>query len=97
MTRMARTYAVRRLVVVLALVVAAFAITLAVLPAQASEGGASAQTVTVTVQEDQSLWTIAREHSDGVPTDQVVKQIKALNGLDGSLVRPGQKLEVPSR
>ena len=97
MTRVARTYAVRRLVVVLALVVGAFVITLAVLPAQASESEKPTQTVTVTVQEDQSLWTIAREHSEGAPTDQVVNQIKVLNGLEGSLVRPGQKLEVPSR
>ena len=97
MMRVARTYAFRRLVVVAALVVAACAITLAVLPAQASENENSVSTMTVTVQEDQSLWTIAREHGGGAPTDQVVKQIQAINGLEGSLVRPGQKLEVPSR
>lgn len=97
MMRVARTYALRRLVVVAALVAAAFAITLAVLPAQASENENAAPTVTVTVKEDQSLWTIAREYGGGEPTDKVVKQIQAINGLEGSLVRPGQKLEVPSR
>lgn len=97
MTRVARTYAVRRLAVVLVLAAVAFVITLAVLPAQATENAQPVPTVTVTVEEDQNLWVIAREHSHGEPTGKVVKEIQELNGLEGSVVRPGQKLEVPSR
>jgi Tfp pilus assembly protein FimV len=51
----------------------------------------------VTVHEGDTLWTIA----DAVAPDEgdpgaVVTEIKRLNGLPGSLIRPGSRLYVPS-
>ena len=51
----------------------------------------------VTVHEGDTLWTIA----DAVAPDEddpgaVVTEIKRLNGLPDSLIRPGARLYVPS-
>lgn len=96
-TAVVRVYALRRLAAVVALAVALAAVTAAlVLPVQAADAQSS-NTVTVTVEQDDNLWNIAKEHSHGQRTDVVVEEIMELNGLDGSAIRPGQTLEVPAR
>jgi LysM repeat protein len=52
--------------------------------------------VTVTVHTGDTLWGIARKHTD--PSDDVrstLHAIKELNHLTGSLIQPGQALRVP--
>ena len=53
--------------------------------------------VTVTVCSGDSLWGLAEEASvPGVPTGDVVSWIMDRNGLDSSLLTPGQRLVVPA-
>jgi len=54
-------------------------------------------TTTVRVEQNQTLWDIARHHRlDGATTAQTVQQIRVINGLDTSAVAVGQILEVPA-
>ena len=49
----------------------------------------------VVVQPGQSLWSIARTVAPQADTRATVAAIVELNGLDGSVVHPGQALVVP--
>jgi len=54
------------------------------------------ETVTVTVHPGDTLWGIASRFSDGnVDIRHVVRTISELNGLEGSIIRPGQGILVP--
>lgn len=49
----------------------------------------------VTVMEGDSLWGIAREVAPAVDPREVVLEIREINGLSSSTIRPGQVLLVP--
>lgn len=89
------------LFVVLALVVglALAAVTLAPGAVRANAARAAlgqVQAQTVKVASGQSLWSIASDHGvAGASTQDVVDWIRAQNGLDGSVIEPGQQLIVP--
>lgn len=52
---------------------------------------------TVFVVEGDTLWTLAQEHGiDGVRTSDVVSWTVEHNGLSTSMLRPGQRLELPA-
>lgn len=97
MVHSSRIYARRRLAALIIVVFATLVVLAVVLPAQASNTRVEIPTTTVTVQQDDSLWTIARTHSNGARTDHVVDLIMELNGLEGSAIRPGQELKIPAR
>lgn len=68
-------------------------------PAKASDTVAELSltpTVTVTVQQGQSLWAIAGTVAPERDPRDVVADIVQLNNLDGGAVSPGQQLFVPS-
>lgn len=49
----------------------------------------------VEVQQGDSLWEIADVLSAGDDPGALVEEIKRLNGLSGSLIRPGARLHIP--
>lgn len=92
------SFLIRRFALLVVLAAVVTAILLAVMPANATEDSSRAvPTETITVAEDQSLWTIAADISGGSGTADIVEQIKLLNSLSGSVVHPGQELKVPTR
>ncbi len=60
--------------------------------ARGSEGAGPERTHVV--QPGDTLWTIAASHSSGDPREAVWR-IRERNGLDGALIRPGQRLVLP--
>lgn len=68
-----------------------------------SPGGGSSVAVSVELAEYEvragdSLWRIADEHtSPGHDVRNTIEAIKRRNGLDSSVIRPGQVLEIPLR
>lgn len=50
----------------------------------------------VEVREGDTLWAIATALSQGDDPSPVVEEIKRLNGLPDSLIRPGTRLYVPN-
>lgn len=60
--------------------------------ARASEGAGPERGYTV--RPGDTLWTIAAAHYGGDPR-AVIWEIRQRNGLDGSLIRPGQRLVLP--
>ncbi|MGN0072044.1 MAG: LysM peptidoglycan-binding domain-containing protein [Atopobiaceae bacterium] len=63
--------------------------------AQLRQAEASMETETYTVQDQDTLWSIASAHgAEGMSTDQMVSWLKQENGLDTSLLQPGQTLTV---
>ncbi|WP_176993537.1 LysM peptidoglycan-binding domain-containing protein [Nonomuraea jiangxiensis] len=50
----------------------------------------------VEVHQGDTLWGIADALTRGGDTDAVVAEIKRLNGLPDSLIRPGTRLYVPN-
>lgn len=71
---------------------------LAALMSPARAGDAAPSTtpaVQVTVQQGQSLWSVAAEYAPDRDPRVVVGQIVELNGLDSARVQPGQQLLVP--
>ena len=48
------------------------------------------------VQPGQSLWSIATAIDPSADPRATIHQIKALNSLDGSVVRVGQAIKVPA-
>lgn len=63
--------------------------------AQVRQAKAAMQTESYTVQVNDTLWSIASEHkADGMSTDQMVRWLEEENGLDSSMLHPGQTLTV---
>ena len=54
-------------------------------------------TVTVVIEQGDSLWEIARRVAPGADPRDVVHRIRELNGLRSNLIQPGQVLLVPAR
>ena len=88
-----------RLLVTLAVLIALVS---AVLAGAASVAAGTAElgrptTVEVVVQPGQTLWGVATSVSPGGDPRDVVREIRELNGLEGSALLPGQALAVPVR
>jgi len=69
-------------------------------PAAAASDAAPAahtHTHTVVVGDGQSLWSIAADAAGDDDPRDVIVEISEMNGLSGSVVHPGQRLEVPAR
>jgi hypothetical protein len=49
----------------------------------------------VVVEPGDSLWSIAEAVSDGEDVRTVIDRIQELNGLEGSVLVPGQVLQLP--
>jgi len=64
--------------------------------ASRSDSAPSGTFETVTVLAGDSLWTIAQEVAPAADPRDVVDDIVRLNALDGTNVRAGQRLAVPS-
>ncbi|MCW4353326.1 LysM peptidoglycan-binding domain-containing protein [Hoyosella sp. YIM 151337] len=62
---------------------------------QGAGGSAPASVGVVTVNEGESLSDVARRVAPAVPIDVAVANIRELNGLQNSLVVPGQSLVAP--
>lgn len=59
---------------------------------------AGVPTASVSVCAGDSLWGLASEHAvDGASTQDVVKYIEQVNGLDSATIVPGETLIVPSQ
>lgn len=94
--------AVRRLALLAVIVALGLGLALAVRPAAfagagAAPSGSSAHTHSVVVGEGQTLWSIAVQNAGGEDPRDVIVEIRDLNGIEGSVVHPGQRLEVPAR
>ncbi|WP_214107719.1 LysM peptidoglycan-binding domain-containing protein [Acrocarpospora catenulata] len=50
----------------------------------------------VTVQDGDTLWEIAVAVGEDENPAELIRQIKNINGLSDSLIRPGTKLYLPS-
>ena len=50
----------------------------------------------VTVRDGDTLWEIATAVGEGEDPSALIRQIKNINGLADSLIRPGTKLYLPS-
>lgn len=65
-------------------------------PAQARPASMVADmTVAVVVGDGDSLWIIAQRLAPEADPRQTVQQIKDMNGLESSLIHPGEVLQVP--
>ena len=54
------------------------------------------ETAAVFVQEGDTLWDIAREHNPGgKDVRRLVSEIKIYNGLQDTVIRAGDRLEIP--
>jgi len=60
--------------------------------AHSSNGAGKARIYTVKPYD--TLWSIASSHYGGDPRDAIYR-LEQRNGLDGTVVRPGQKLVLP--
>ena len=60
--------------------------------AHSSNGAGKPQIYTVKPYD--TLWSIASSHYGGDPRDAIYR-LEQRNGLDGTVVRPGQKLVLP--
>ncbi|QGK69456.1 LysM peptidoglycan-binding domain-containing protein [Allosaccharopolyspora coralli] len=62
-------------------------------------GGAVAlpsPTTVVQVEPGDTLWGLANRHAPHADTAAVVRRMVEMNGLEGSVARPGESLIVPS-
>ena len=57
--------------------------------------GPESATATVTVQSGDSLWSLATAAERSADPRETVERIRELNGLDDSVIVPGQRLVVP--
>ncbi|WP_202077380.1 cell division suppressor protein YneA [Caldalkalibacillus salinus] len=50
----------------------------------------------IQVETGDTLWRIAAQHHQGlgISVQEYIQQVKVLNGLEGSLIYPGQELQV---
>jgi LysM repeat protein len=55
----------------------------------------AATTLTVVVEEGDSLWAIAERVMPATDPREVVEEIRSLNGMRSNLIQPGQALLVP--
>ncbi|WP_246036304.1 LysM peptidoglycan-binding domain-containing protein [Sinomonas susongensis] len=66
-------------------------------PAHAGDSPASVtHTTQVTLQEGQSLWTVASQYAPDRDPRVVIGEIVELNNLDSTKVLPGQQIQVPT-
>jgi LysM repeat protein len=64
-----------------------------------SSAGAEADrapTAQVVVQPGQTLWQVAAAAMPGTDTREAIERVRELNGLESSVLRPGQALLVPA-
>ncbi len=87
------TKAPQRLLVLLLVIVTASFLLLA---SGVRADGGPAPTAPYTVQAGDTLWGIAAETSSGGDVRAAVHDLRRLNGLDGSVIVPGQVLRVPA-
>lgn len=65
--------------------------------AAAEEAGPAVDTVTVVVEEGESLWSVVVDRSYDRDPRVVVDEVQTLNGMSTGVVHPGQVLELPAR
>lgn len=65
--------------------------------AAAGDEGAAVGTVTVVVDEGESLWSMIGDRSYDRDPRVVIDEVRTLNGMDSSVVHPGQRLVLPAR
>ncbi len=83
----------RLLVLLLVVVVASFLL----LASAVRAGGGPEATAPYTVQAGDTLWDIAATATaDGGDVRGAVHDLRRLNGLDGSVIVPGQVIRVPT-
>ena len=90
---------VRTALLACAVLAAAWALALASFtPAAGADAPAPAgDYVTVTVGEGESLWDVARAAAPGADPRPVITEIVEGNELPGTVIHPGQELQVPAR
>ena len=86
----------RLTVVLLALVVALGAFALGTGRSQAGSPEDRMATERVVVQPGQTLWAVASDALPELDPREAIAEIRALNGLQTSVVHPGQALLVPA-
>ncbi|HEU0088969.1 MAG TPA: LysM peptidoglycan-binding domain-containing protein [Pseudonocardiaceae bacterium] len=62
---------------------------------QTSRAGIPAETAVVQVGAGETVWDVAQRVAPGSDPRAVVERIRQLNGMSGSAVQPGQRLQVP--
>lgn len=65
--------------------------------AAADDEGAAVGTVTVVVAEGESLWSVIGERAYDRDPRVVIDEVHTLNGMESSVVHPGQRLVLPAR
>lgn len=65
--------------------------------AAADDEGAAVGTVTVVVAEGESLWSVIGDRTYDRDPRVVIDEVHTLNGMDSSVVHPGQRLVLPAR
>ena len=89
-----------RVLIVISTVVVALVLLLASSVQATGELPEVAEVVTAEykVRSGDSLWDIAADHTpDGRDIWTTIESIKRANGIKGSVIRPGQTLEIPLR
>lgn len=59
--------------------------------------GSSTQYTTITVQEGDTLWSIASSHNINKDIRKTVYSIRKINKLDSAIIMPGQELIIPQK
>jgi LysM repeat protein len=55
-------------------------------------------TVEVRVEPGDTLWSLARRHADdSIDVRELIGDIRRINHLDDTVIRPGQTLKIPVR
>ena len=86
----------RRLIALVVLVGAIFAFIAGQGAAKASiEPGTATTLLYVTIQQGESLWSIADELAPKSDPRQFVEDVMIANGLDSADVQPGQRIAIP--
>jgi LysM repeat protein len=71
-------------------------VTVPVLSSSHLYAAAPEQLTTVTVRSGDSLWSLASAHTaQGGNVQETVDRIASVNHLQGSVIIPGQRLEIP--
>jgi hypothetical protein len=65
--------------------------------AAAEEAGPAVDTVTVVVEEGESLWSVVVDRSYDRDPRVVLDEVQTLNGMNTGVVHPGRVLELPAR